>query len=157
MRVTLPLGLRNKMSEFFKISGLLLFSALKFFLAPATVLIAGYDLWDTILITSIGGVGGFLIFYFFGSLIYKKYLQLFPPKRKQVFTPRKRKMVKYKKKYGFWGLAILTPVLFGIPLGSLIAAAFFTERRKTIVVFVSSIIVWSVLISIQCAYLKSVW
>ncbi|MAY84552.1 MAG: hypothetical protein CMP59_10510 [Flavobacteriales bacterium] len=145
------------MTEFFKITGLLLFSALKFFLAPATVLISGYDIWETILITSIGGVGGFLTFYFFGSLFYKKYREFFPPKRKRIFTPRKRKMVKYKNKYGFWGLAILTPVLFGIPLGSLVAAAFFPEKGRTIGVFVSSIIVWSILISLQCAYLKSIW
>ena len=145
------------MTEFFKISGLLLFSALKFFLAPATVLISGYDIWQTILITSSGGVGGFFFFYLFGSMIYKKYQELFQPKQKKIFTPRKRKMVKYKKKYGFWGLAVLTPVLFGIPLGALIAAAFFPERQRTIAVFVSSIIIWSVLISIQCAYLKSVW
>lgn len=148
---------RNKMTEIFKISGLILLSALKFFIAPPTVLISGYDIWETILITSIGGVGGFIAFYLFGSVLYKKYQQLFPPKRKKIFTPRKRKMVKYKKKYGFWGLAVLTPVLFGIPLGSFIAAAFFPERKKTILVFVSSIIIWSVLISIQCAYLKSVW
>jgi membrane protein YqaA with SNARE-associated domain len=145
------------MTEILKISGLLLFSALKFFLAPATVLISGYDIYQTILITSVGGVMGFITFYLFGSVMYTKYQQVFPPKRKKIFTPRKRKMVKYKKKYGFWGLAILTPVLFGIPLGSLIAAAFFPERPKTIAVFVSSIIIWSVLISLQCAYLKTVW
>lgn len=157
MPVTWLLAPRNDMGEFFKISGLLILSALKFFLAPATVLIAGYDVLETILITSIGGVGGFIAFYLFGSVLYKKYQQFFPPKRKRIFTPRKRKMVKYKKKYGFWGLAVLTPVLFGIPLGSLVAAAFFPERKKTILVFISSIIIWSVLISFQCAYLKEVW
>jgi len=157
MQAIWPSGRKIEMVEFFKISGLIVFSALKFFLAPAAVLYAGFELWQTILITSLGGAGGFVLFYLFGFVLSKKYVQLFPPKRKRIFTPRKRKMVKYKKKYGFWGLALLTPVLFGIPLGALIAAAFFPDRRKTIVVFVSSIVVWSVLISVQCAFLKSKW
>lgn len=145
------------MGELFQILGFLLFSALKFFLAPAAVTLAGYGIVETILITSIGGIAGFMIFYRFGAFFHRKYVELFPPKNKKIFTPRKRKMVKYKNKYGFWGLAVLTPILFGIPLGSLIAAAFFHERLKTTLVFVSSIIVWSILISIQCAYFKSVW
>lgn len=66
-------------------------------------------------------------------------------------------MVKYKNKYGFWGLAALTPILLGIPLGSLVAAAFFHEKTKTSLVFIGSIVIWSVLISLQCAYFKSLW
>lgn len=155
--MTLHLDQRNKMTDIFQLLGFLLLSALKFFLAPAAVILAGYDLWETILITSIGGITGFLLFYRFGHLFHKKYVQLFPPKNKRVFSPRRRKMVKYKNKYGFWGLAFLTPILFGIPLGSLIAAGFFHERTKTIVVFVSSIIVWSTLLSLQCIYLRNIW
>jgi hypothetical protein len=145
------------MADVFQILGFLLLSALKFFLAPAAVTIAGYSILETILITSLGGTIGFLIFYRFGHFFHRKYVELFPPKNKRVFSPRKRKMVKYKNKYGFWGLAILTPILFGIPLGSLVAAAFFHERLKTTLVFISSIIVWSTLISIQCAYFKDIW
>lgn len=145
------------MTDVFQIIGLLALSALKFVLAPAAVIIAGYDLIETILITSSGGILGFLVFYRFGSFFHKRYFQLFPPKQKKIFSPRNRKMVKYKNKYGFWGLAILTPILFGIPLGSLVASSFFHEKTKTIVVFVSSIIVWSILISLQCAYFKTIW
>lgn len=152
-----PLDLKSNMTEIIKISGLLLFSALKFFLAPAAVLLSGYDLIATILITSFGGVGGFVIFYLFGSFFYRQYIRVFPPNRKRVFSSRRRRMVRYKGKYGFWGLAVLTPVLFGIPLGALIAAAFFQERMRTISVFVSSIVIWSILISLQCFYLKEVW
>jgi len=145
------------MADVVQIIGLLVFSALKFFLAPPAAILAGYSLLESILITSSGGIIGFITFYRFGAFFHKKYLELFPPKQKKVFSPRRRKMVKYKNKYGFWGLAVLTPVLFGVPLGALIAAAFFHDRWRTTTVFIGSIIVWSILLSLQFSLFKSVW
>lgn len=157
MREIWPSAPKNDMAEVFQLIGLLILAALKFFMSPAASIIAGYSLLETILISSLGGISGFLFFYYFGGFLYQKYLKLFANKRKNVFSKRSRRIVKFKHKYGFLGLAILTPVLFGIPLGSFIAAAFFKNRLKTISVFVSSIVIWSILISIQCAYFKTLW
>ena len=149
---------RNDRMDNAQIAAFLLFSALKFFLAPPAIIFAGYSLFETIIISTSGGIAGFILFYLFGGFLYAKYIELFPPKKKKkVFSSKRRRMVKYKNKYGFWGVAVLTPILFGVPLGALIAAAFFHQKWKTIFVFSSSIFIWSIILSFIYSNFSDLW
>ncbi len=145
------------MTNFFKILGLAVFSGLKFFLAPASTVLAGYNLIETMAITSIGGIVGFLIFLKFGILIHKTFMAFFKRKEKRLFSKKSRMIVNFKNKYGFWGLAIFTPILFGIPLGSILASAFFGHQKRTIPVFILFIILWSGILSYYSIYFKTLW
>ncbi len=137
------------MVEFFKIAGLFFFSATKFFLAPSATIYAGYGFYSTIIITTLGGIFGFLSFFFFGKWI-KNWINRMSYRKAKVkskFNYRNRIIVKIKMKYGLIGLALLTPSLIGIPIGALIASNYFGKQKRTIPIFISSIFIWSLLLT----------
>ena len=132
-------------------------SSVKQFWTVPVVVLAGYSYWETILINNIGGIAGFFIFYYIGEIkIVRHYFGLLmsaifrfigfgnAQKERKKFTRRNRFIIAVKGKYGLIGLSFLTPVLFSIPLGSLLAARYYDEDRRTIPFMISSILFWSV-------------
>lgn len=135
------------MQEFVEILGLILASATKFFLAPSLAVYLGYGLFRAIMITTLGGVLGFFIFFKFGLIIYRWYSSLFRQKNKPKFSRKNRIIVKIKSKYGLWGLAILTPCLLSIPIGAFLASRYYSKDKRTFPIFIVFIIIWSILLS----------
>ncbi|MEQ8910616.1 MAG: hypothetical protein RIC95_15575 [Vicingaceae bacterium] len=142
------------MFEVSKILGLLLFSALKFFLAPSTSVIAGYGFWQTILITCGGGLVGFFLFFKFGEVLQKGFQRIVKPKPKKRFSKKNKMIVKLKRSYGLWGLAILTPCLLGIPLGALLASAYFRKQKGALLIFFAFIVLWSFILTYFSFFVK---
>jgi hypothetical protein len=66
---------------------------------------------------------------------------------KKVFTKRNRKIVQLWKKYGLGGIALITPILLSIPLGTLIANSFVDNKKKIILYMFISLVFWSVLMT----------
>lgn len=134
------------MEVWIKFLGLFALCGTKFFLGVPALIYAGYSYWETILVSSAGGLSGFFVFYYFGELIKILFRKFFPGKKeteKKKFTRRNRFIVGLKGKYGLTGLAILTPVVFSIPLGSLLAARYFDEEKSTIPVMTAFVVIWS--------------
>ncbi len=146
-----------------KLSALLFlwaFSSVKFFFAVPAIVFAGYSFIECVLISSLGGLAGFFVFYYIGELKFiRKYFGMFMDwvfrilgieriqKEKKKFTRMNRLIVKIRGKYGLIGLAILTPSIFSIPLGSLLAARYYDKNRSTIPYMVTSIILWSLVLT----------
>ncbi len=63
---------------------------------------------------------------------------------KKVFSPRSRKIVKLWKKYGLIGIAFLTPVLISIPIGTIIANTFESNKARIFLYMFISIVFWSI-------------
>lgn len=143
------------MAELWTIVGLLIFSALKFFLAPPAAILAGLSFFESVLCTSVGGILGFLVFFRFGKMIRKFFFKLFKRKPKPKFSKRSRRIVKVKNTYGLWGLAFLTPCLLGIPLGAILAAGFYSKQKWAVGVFCVLIVFWSVTLSFISYHIKS--
>lgn len=59
------------------------------------------------------------------------------------FHPRLRKVLRVYRKYGFWGLMALTPVLVGLPIGIWVAVRLGSRRGKVAVVCATSCLIWS--------------
>ena len=68
-------------------------------------------------------------------------------RKKKVFTKRNRKIVTIWKKYGLVGLAFITPVILSIPIGTIIANSYVTNRKKIFLFMFVSILFWSVLMT----------
>lgn len=64
---------------------------------------------------------------------------------KKVFTKRNRRLVTIFRKYGLFGIAILTPVLLSIPIGTVVANSFEPKKRKIFLYMFISILFWSTL------------
>lgn len=141
------------MSELLKLLSFVLLSGTKFFFALPALIFAGYSPIETILISTFGGILSFFIFYYFGRIIKEFYYKKFPPKRKaKTFSRKNRWLIKVKDSYGLWGIAIITPSVLGIPLGALLASAFFKKGKQTILIFVFWIVFWSITMSYSLDY-----
>lgn len=65
-------------------------------------------------------------------------------RRRKVFTKRNRRIVRIWKKYGLTGIAIITPVLLSIPIGTIIANSLENDKKKILFHMFLSILFWSV-------------
>ncbi len=155
------------MSGFLKILIVFLVSSIKFLIAPALSFGMGLNFVQTWLSTTAGGIVGVVVFFFLSKWIlqlYSKYffyyfhlfrLKLyktlnisvpkFIPARR--FTRRNRMIIKIVKKFGMAGIVILTPVLLSIPLGTFIAARYYSTNRFLLVYLSGSVLFWSLFMS----------
>lgn len=155
---------------FAKILSLLLLSGIKFVFAFPVAVKLHFSCFNTILITSIGGVVGIIFFSFFWEHVIKIYLWFVhsylyrypkirkalrqlkyrfvkPKEERKIPFKRKRKYVWLKNNSGVVGIALLTPILLSIPLGTFLAVRFFGRNLKTIFVLSITLVFWSVVIS----------
>ncbi len=72
---------------------------------------------------------------------------------KIVFTRRNRRLVKIWKKYGLAGIAFITPCIVSIPIGTVIANALESNRKKIFLYMFISVVFWSITIH-SLFYLK---
>jgi uncharacterized membrane protein YuzA (DUF378 family) len=141
------------MDKLLEIMGLMLLSGTKFLFAPWTTMWTGYNFIETVLITSLGGIAGVLVFYHFGEFMNRK-IQEWLNRRKKVrkpkktFSKRNKLIVKTKITYGLVGLAAITPTLLSIPVGSIIAARLFRQNKLVLPALMASVVIWSLLISV---------
>lgn len=143
------------MAEVIKISGWVLFSAVKFLLAPGSIYaLGGYSFWETIFISISGGWLGVIGFYYFGKVIFKFFRWLTgrfrtgPPKPRKRMTKMNRTIVKLKKhRMGLIGLALITPSLISIPVGGMLAARYFSHHKRTLPVFFAAVVLWAFILT----------
>jgi hypothetical protein len=64
-------------------------------------------------------------------------------RRRKVFTKRNRRIVRIWKKYGLTGIAIITPVILSIPIGTIIANSLESDKKKILIYMLFSVLFWS--------------
>ena len=137
---------------------ILAMSMVKFFFSPMLAHELGYSFWETLLVTSVGGCLGTLLFYrLSGWFMHRARLRRIhreiavmhgrPRERRRIFTRTNRFIVKVKRGHGMRGLAVITPPLISIPIGSVIAAKYFHHDRRTLPTLLSSVVLWSFVLS----------
>lgn len=129
-------------------------SATKFLTAPITSLNIGFGYLETLLITTIGGLIGVFFFFYLSSAIMlalgkltSRFSKGKEPKKKRTFTWKNKLIVRIKRDYGLIGLAAITPTFLSIPVGTFLAARYFSDQKKVITYLSASVIVWSVIVS----------
>ena len=137
------------MSILLKILIVISLSGFKFLIAiPLSAYQYDFNFIQTLIFSIVGGVIGVFLF----STLSNKINKLFPKKNK-VKRIKKRGIkeaitIKTARKYGVYGIAAITPILLSIPIGTLIALRFFPEKKKTIPILMSSVVIWSLILSI---------
>lgn len=154
----------------FKIVHVILLASVKYFLTLPYAMIIGLDYKQAILAVLIGGIGGFLFFFylskpviglyraarpFFYRLLpisFKIRYQNFYKNRKQPgkikrFTRKNRFLAKFRRTYGFWGIIISTPLFLTIPVGAFLAGKYYRRRRFLVLYMILSIVGWGVVLS----------
>ncbi len=138
------------MGAWYEIVSVVFISALKFFTGPILAKSFGFSYLKTILISSIGGVLGVLLFFKLGAKIVAFFPNYFKPvnKKRKIFTKKNKFYVTLIRDYGLFGIALFSPILISIPVGSFLAARFFGKNSKTTLAIMSmSVLFWSITIS----------
>ena len=138
------------MDFWYEIISVFLMSGIKFFAAPFLAKTFGFTYSKTIFVTTLGGFVGVFVFFNLGSRIVYFFPNFLKPKntKRKIFTRKNKFYVKLIRNYGLFGIAIFSPVLISIPVGSFLAARFF-ENQKTMALTVMcvAVLIWSISIS----------
>jgi uncharacterized oligopeptide transporter (OPT) family protein len=155
--------------QIFKLLQILILSGVKFIFAPLISIGYGFNYFQTVIITTIGGILGFLFFFYLSRWIILQFNSLCPivfsyftgntiekariilncgeTKKKKAFSRKSRTIVTIRNKYGFLGIILLTPVLLSIPIGAFLAQKYYSKRSNVLVYLSLSIVLWSFVIS----------
>jgi hypothetical protein len=95
------------------------------------------------LIVAAGGAMGVAVFTYLGAAI-SKYLERFPVFK--IKYKNLRRFVLIKNGYGIIGLAFLTPLILGVPLGCIITTIFEPNKAKVLRLQLVSVTLWSALL-----------
>ncbi|MBP7497611.1 MAG: hypothetical protein KA792_08120 [Bacteroidales bacterium] len=137
--------------ELFKYLEIILISSVKFVAGAPISFIQGLNFAETLILTSVGGLGGVLFFYYFSKLIPKSLSKYFIKKEnvdnKSVKGFKNKILYFIQNKYGLTGIVVLTPVLLSIPLGTILAKKYYTNSYKVAFYLSSSVFAWAIIVS----------
>lgn len=138
------------MEQWYEFLSVFLLSTVKFLGAPFLAKGLGLTYLQCILVCSLGGITGVLVFFNLGARIVSFFPNFFKPikKDRKIFTRKNKMYVNLIRNYGIFGLALITPVFISIPVGSFLAARFFSNQKKMVNILMSmSVVLWSVSIA----------
>jgi hypothetical protein len=130
---------------------------LKFLFSAIVSYRFGNSYMETVLLTATGGCLGTIVFYYGGTRVLEWFRRRHVRKRaraiargvapQRIFTRTNRTIVRIKRGYGVKGLAIFSPPILSIPLMSILAAKYFRHDRRTLPLMLSSVVIWSFVLS----------
>lgn len=154
----------------FKIFHVILLASVKYFVTLPYAMIIGLNYQQAVISVLIGGIGGFLFFYYL-SKRFLSFIEFLKPqickfipdyfkvrfhvfctklalnKPARLFSKKSRFIAKIKSTYGFWGIIIGTPFILTIPVGAFLANKYYAKRPYTVPFMILSIISWAGVLS----------
>ena len=131
----------------------ILSSAVKFAMTfPLAIIQFNFGFAETLLWTNVGGVLGIYFFAFLSGRIITWWNRTFKkPKveilkvsrEKRIFTKRNRRIVHIKQNYGLIGIAVATPFLLSIPVGTFLVVRFYRASAKGFIYLIAANLIWS--------------
>ena len=144
------------MTSILKLLPLFLLSMVKFVVGvPSAFAAFHFNFWELLLFAIASGSMGITVFMFFSDWIFAvwdafKY-RFFPskePVKKKIFSRQSRIFVRIIKKYGLPGIALITPTIISIPIGTILARRLYPNRKKVYSYLLVSIVLWSFILSL---------
>jgi len=155
---------------FIKFLHVVLLASVKYIVTLPYAMMIGLEYKQAIVAVLIGGIGGFLFFYYISKplirgidLLWPYLCQLIPPifraryksycdrrkskKPSKIFSRKSRLIAKIRTTYGLWGIIFATPFLLTIPVGAFLANKYYSRRKHIVLYMILSIIGWGVVLS----------
>lgn len=129
------------------------FSMIKFMFAPIGGPNLGLNFFETYFSCVVGAIIAAVFFYFSSgyfmrqahlkkvSKIKKALESGVEIKRKKVFTRTNKTIVRVKRKFGIWIMALYAPLFLSVPVGSIITAKFYRKEKLTFPIILIGIFV----------------
>jgi hypothetical protein len=153
-----------------KILQVALLASVKYFLTIPYALLIGLQFEYAVTAIMLGGIGGFLLFYYLMKPVSRLIRSIMPavcrimpdkfgeryslfcnrwinPRKRILFTKRSRRIVKIKRTFGLWGIVVATPVLLSIPVGAFLARHYYSHYRYIVLYMLGSIAGWGIIFS----------
>ncbi|MBE2246407.1 MAG: hypothetical protein IAE67_04065 [Candidatus Competibacteraceae bacterium] len=132
-----------------------LLASVKFAIAtPFYILENKLGFGEALLFGISSGAFGILTFMFLSTALLKAWEWLMKklgfrkhPKPKKIFTKKNRMLVRMKNKYGLPGIALLSPIIISIPVGTFLAVRYFRNKKKVFAFLLGGVIFWSLIFS----------
>lgn len=133
-------------------------AALKFFFSVPGALLLGYSYWETVAITSAGGMSSVVFFYVLSARMLELYRQRQvkriarklaqgKPVNVRYFTFINKFIVRVKLQVGVVGMAFITPTILSIPIGAVVSAKFFKHQVWMLPALMISVFIWSLMLT----------
>jgi hypothetical protein len=136
----------------------ILSSSVKFAMTfPLAVMQFKFSFAETVLWTNAGGILGIYFFAYLSDKLILWWQRTFrkkrksgmpQEKRKKTFTKRNRRIVRIKQRYGLIGIALITPLLLSIPVGTFLMVRYYHTSRYKFGYLIASNMIWSVIYTI---------
>lgn len=148
----------------------ILLASVKYFFTLPYAMLIGLEYKQAIIAVLIGGIGGFLFFYYLSKPVIRGFdfmcpylYRLIPPvfstryksfcerqkarKPLKIFSRKSRIIGKIRTTYGFWGIVFATPFILTIPVGAFLASKYYSRRKHIVLYMILSIVGWGVVLS----------
>lgn len=146
------LGLANSIFEYLYVIAI---SSYRFIFAGPAALASGFNYWEISICLAIGGVFGFLIFYFFFDIIILLFRKIFSPKahkNRLKWLMKNRRIILTAHRAGLFFLLFVGPVVLSIPLTAFIAQRWYNKRKHIIVYFCISVVGWALIFGVLARF-----
>jgi hypothetical protein len=151
------------MSEYLiTFAGIYFLCLFKFIAGPLLGAAAGYSLLEIVLVTVSGMMTSVLLFTFLGEWIKNNWTIVIKKKQKK-FSKKTRNIIRIWKKFGVWGIACLTPIIFTPIGGTVILTSFGIDKRKILLAMFVSALFWSFIFGLsidellKIPFLRNLW
>ncbi|HTL83178.1 MAG TPA: hypothetical protein VL651_15800 [Bacteroidia bacterium] len=159
----------DQITHWLKVLEVALISSVKFLFAPFEAERYDFNFGQSFAVTTIGGIVGIMVFYYAGtniamwwrhvkaiikSIFLRKPAAVIERKPSRNFTRNRRFVVRVKMKFGLTGIAVITPCIISIPIGTIIAAQFFRRRKPVLLYLTTSLVLWSLILNGLAQLLK---
>lgn len=135
-----------------KIISIYFLTTLKFFSGPLGGYLAGFNILVTVIITIAGMMTSVVVFTYFGEWIKRRFITRMYLGKRKVFSKRNRRVVRIWKRYGPFGVAVLTPLLLMPIGGTLVLVSFSLPRKKIMSYMLVSAVFWAIVESLAVYY-----
>lgn len=148
----------------------MLLASVKYFITLPYAMLIGLDYLPALISVLIGGIGGFLFFYYLSHKVivafhyykprickflpesiksrYRVFCNRFAEKQPaKIFSRKSRFIARIKSTYGFWGIIIATPFVLSIPVGAFLMSRYYAHRRHIVPFMILSIVSWAAVLT----------
>ncbi|HEU4719465.1 MAG TPA: hypothetical protein VFU15_16595 [Bacteroidia bacterium] len=152
----------NQVKHWLEVLEVALIASVKFLFAPFEAERYHMGFGEAFGVTTFGGLVGILAFYYAGSNIttwwrhvvsiiksvfLRRPASVIERKPPRSFTRTRRFIIGVKMKFGLTGIAVITPAIISIPIGTIVAAHFFRKRKRVLLYLIASLLFWSLVLN----------
>ncbi len=145
MQETWHLGRKNE--EIMALTELIFWSiaaVVKFLVTPSLMVARGWGFLTTVLVSSLGAGIGVLLFFYFGKWMLNKWAKFRGEKepKRPFFTSKRRRVVQFRRKFGMWGLLVVSGVI-SVPISAVLAAKYYHRDERMPWILILAFVIWA--------------